>query len=370
MTSQKVGASLLCSFILTLCLGAAAGERQDKFPVSEQQLRSLGIEVTALRRDAEAVTLSLPAQVSLPTGAEQIVSAPLAGMAVQLFVQPNDAVKPGDPLMRIASPELGTLQLQLMQAASRHGLARSAARREQALFDEGIIARRRVEEASGALAEADAVLRQAKAALRLGGMSPASIARVAAGGKPEEGITLHASRAAIVTAIEVRAGQRVEPATALMHLAQAGRYTLEIQAPAADIGAWKIGSRLQLQGRRGTARVTSISPVVNSANQTVMIRADLAAGVDARAGEVLTVQLPLPADADTFDLPLSALVRDGKATFVFARSVNGFEAREVSVLQNAGQRVRIKGQLKAGDKVAVSGVVALKGSWLGEKGGE
>jgi cobalt-zinc-cadmium efflux system membrane fusion protein len=233
MTTQKVGASLLCSFVLTFCAGACAGERQDKFPVSEQQLRSLGIEVLALRRDADAVTLRLPALVAVPTGFEQIVSAPLAGMAVQLFVQPNDAVKPGAPLMRIVSPEFGTLQLQLMQAVSRHGLARSAARREQALFDEGIIARRRVEEASAALAEADAVLRQAKAALSLAGMSPASIARVAAGGKPEDGVTLHASRAAIVTAIDVKAGQRVEPATALMHLAQAGRYILEIQTPAA-----------------------------------------------------------------------------------------------------------------------------------------
>jgi cobalt-zinc-cadmium efflux system membrane fusion protein len=116
--------------------------------------------------------------------------------------------------------------------------------------------------------------------------------------------------------------------------------------------------------------VTSISPVVNSANQTVLIRADVAAGADVRAGEILTVHQPLAAGTDSFDLPLSALVRDGKATYVFARSATGFEAREVSVLHSAGQRVRIKGPLKAGDKVAVSGVVALKGSWLGEKGGE
>lgn len=51
------------------------------------------------------------------------------------------------------------------------------------------------------------------------------------------------------------------------------------------------------------------------------------------------------------------------------RAVDGFEARAVKTVSSAGQRVRIGGALKEGERVAVSGVVALKGSWLGEKGG-
>ncbi len=370
MTKQKVGASLLTFFLLATAGSARAGERQDKFPVSESQLKSLGIAVVAVRADAEAVTLSLPAQVKLPTGAEHIVSAPLGGMVTQLLVQPNDAVKAGAPLLRIVSPELGTLQLQLMQAASRHGLVRALAKREQALFDEGIIARRRVEEANAALAEVDASLRQSRAALRLAGMSPAAIARVAGGGQPEDGMTLTASRAGIVTGIDVKAGQRVEPATPLMQLTHAGSTILEIQAPAAEAAAWKVGNKVQVQGRNATARVASVGSMVNGASQTVLIRADVAAGADVRPGEMLTVLQPLSAGKDSFDLPLSAVVHDGQATVVFVRTASGFEARTVRVLQSAGQRVRLGGALKAGDKVAVSGVVALKGSWLGEKGGE
>ena len=55
--------------------------------------------------------------------------------------------------------------------------------------------------------------------------------------------------------------------------------------------------------------------------------------------------------------------------YVFVRAVDGFEARAVKTVSSAGQRVRIGGALKEGERVAVSGVVALKGSWLGEKGG-
>jgi RND family efflux transporter MFP subunit len=368
MNFRNTGSRLLCLLAIAFAASVQAAERQDKFPISEQQMRALGIGVQLVRQDTDAVVLSLPAQVTFPVGQEQIVSAPVAGMAEQLFVQPNDVVKQGAPLLRIASAELGTLQLQLMQAASRNALARQAAQRERALFDEGIIARRRVEESSAALAETEAVLRQSKAALALAGMPRASIERVAMGGKPEEGVTVRASRAGVITAIEVKPGQRVEPATSLMHLAQTGRLVLEIHAPAAEAGAWKVGSALRLQGRNGSARISSISPVVSGASQTVAIRADLAPGVDVRAGEVLTVQLPLAPGKDTFDLPLSALVHEGAATYVFVRTANGFEAREVKVVSSAGQHVRIRGPLKDGDKVAVTGLVALKGSWLGEKG--
>lgn len=370
MNFHTIGSPLACLLACALAAGVHAGERQDKFAVSDQQMRALGITVAPLRRDAEAVTLSLPARVTLPAGQEQVVSAPLAGMAVQLYVQPNDVVKAGSPLLRIASPELGALQLQLMQAASRHVLAVQAARRERALFDEGIIARRRVEESAAALAEAGAVLGQSKAALALAGMASGAIERVAAGGKPEPSVTLRASRAGTVTSIEVKPGQRVEPATALMHLVQAGRLALEIEAPAADAGAWKAGSALRLQGRGGSARVTSISPIVSGASQSVTIRADLTAGVDARAGEVLTVQLPLASAANSFDVPLAAVVRDGAASYVFVRGAGRFDARAVTVLASAGQRVRIRGPLGNGDAVAVTGVIALKGAWLGQKGGQ
>ena len=107
----------------------------------------------------------------------------MAGLATALFVEPHQVVARGAPLVRIASAELGALQLQLLQSTSRLTLARRALQREQALFREGIIAERRVFEAQAAFSDADAARRQAGAALRLAGMAPATIARVAATGK-------------------------------------------------------------------------------------------------------------------------------------------------------------------------------------------
>jgi len=370
MKTKEILSPLCLALALAFCIPSFAAERLAKFAVTEQQMTALNIQVRALQRDAELVVLSLPAQVALPASGEQIVSSPVAGLAVQLYVQPNQLVKRGAPLLRLVSQELGPLQLQVLQAASRAGLARQTAQRERALFDEGIIAQRRVQESQAALQDSEATLRQAKAALRLAGLSAQAIERIIASGKLEDGLTLMASQAGIVTNIEVKPGQRVDPTTALLHLTQLDRLALEIQAPAAESAAWRVGGTLQIEGRSSKARIVSISPVVAPGSQTVAIRAELDAGTSGlRPGEMVTVQLPLSANTAAWDVPLAALAHDGKQAYVFVRTKEGFEARQVAVVSSAGQRSRISGELKAGDRIAVSGVVALKGSWMGEKGG-
>ena len=348
-----------------------AAERQSKFIVTDQQMKALSIETTALKAGGEPVMLSLPAQVSVPPNREQIVSTPLSGLATQVLVQPNQTVRQGAVLVRISSPELGPLQLQLLQAASRAGLARKASQREKSLYDEGIIARRRLEEAQATLSESDAALRQAKAALRFSGMANSQIERVVASGKLEDAITLSAQSSGTVVSVDVKPGQRVEPSVALIHIAQIDRLALEIQAPTAQAAAWRTGSKLTLQGRPGTATVTSISPMVAAGSQTVAIRASVDSGTgDLRPGELVTVQFPLPTATGSWDIPLSAVAHDNKDAYVFVRNATAFEARPVTVISSAGQRVRVRGNLRAGEKIAVSGVIALKGSWLGEKGGD
>ncbi len=360
-----LGVALALAFSATVL----AAERQAKFPVTEQQMVAMNIQTAPLRRDAEPVVISLPAQVTVPANREQIVSAPMAGLAVELYVQPNQSVKRGAALLRLVVPELGPLQLQLMQANTRATLARQAAQREQALFKEGIIAQRRAQEAQAALADAEATLRQAKAALRLAGLPAGAIDRVASG-QLQDGLTLHAAKAGVVTSIAVKPGQRVEPANALMHVAQTDRLALEIQAPAGAVAAWPVGGKLKLQGRGGAATIVSVSPTVVAGSQTVAIRAELDAGTPGlRPGEFVTVQLPMGADAASWDVPLAALAHQGDQAYVFVRSATGFEARPVRTVGSAGQRVRVQGALKVGERVAISGVVALKGSWLGEKGG-
>jgi len=350
---------------------AAAAERPAKFSVSQKQMQALGIHTAPLQDQADSVRSNFPAQVVVPPDSEQVVSSPVAGLISQILAQPNQTVRRGAPLLRIASPELGQLQLQLLQAAARATLARQAAQREQALFDEGIVPQRRVQEAQAALKEGEAALRQAKTALRLGGLPAASIEQVAASGHPQDSITLHAAQAGVVTRIEVKPGQRVDSASALLHIVQIDRLLLDIQVPVAEAGNWKSGGKLKIQGHEVGARLVSASPTVAANSQTVALRAVIEAGANhLRPGEFVTVEVPVGTVPGAWNVPLAAIAHDGKQAYLFVRSAEGFEARPVSVIASAGQRVRIQGAIKAGEQIAISGVVALKGAWMSEKGAD
>ncbi len=360
--------AVLCAFTSP----AQAADRPAKFVVPNSQIQALGITTVPLQSQPDdSVRASFPAQVVAPPNAEQVISSPVAGMVSQLLVQQNQVVRSGAPLVRIASPEFGQLQLLLLQVSSRATLARQAAQREQQLFDEGIIPQRRVQEAQAGLKEAEAALKQSKAALRLTGMPPETIDEIAASGNPQESLTLVSAQAGVVTGIAVKIGQRVDSASPLLHVVQAATLWLDIQIPVADSASWQPGTKLKVQGRDIVARILSASPTVSSGSQTVVLRAVIEGKTgQVRPGEFLTVELPVAAMAGGWGLPLSAVSHDGNQAYVFVRTADGFEARPVTVAASAGQRVRVQGPLKAGEQVAVSGVVALKGAWLNDKGGE
>ena len=315
--------------------------------------------------------VSYPAQVVLPPNAEQVISSTVTGLITQLLVLPNQVVRVGTPLIRIASSELGQLQLQLIQANARATLARQAAQREQDLFAEGLIAQRRVQEARAALQDSEASLTQAKTALRLSGMPMATIDKVANSGKPLDSLVLVATQAGVVTEISVKPGQRVDSFMPLMHLAQTGTLWLEIPVPVTESNSWTPGSQLKVLGRDVTAQVLSNSAMVSSGSQMVVMRALVQGKAgQVRPGELLTVELPIAATAGGWNIALSAVAHDGDQAYVFVRTQDGFEARPVKILASAGQRVRIQGPLKAGEEIAVSSVVALKGAWLNETGSQ
>ena len=353
---------------LVICLLAPVvqgADRPARIAVPVAQLQALGITTAPLQSQTESVKAGFPAQVALPPEAEEVISSPVAGLVAQLLVQQNQSVRRGTPLVRITSRELGQMQLQLLQAAARATLARQAAQREKQLSEEGIIPQRRAQESQSALKEAEAALSQAKAALRLSSMPTETIERIAVSGQAQDSITLVATQAGIVSEIAVKPGQRVEAATALVHVARTDQLWLNVQLPVSESTGWPPGTKVKVRDRALTARVLSASPMVSPTSQTVVMRAAIEGRTDQlRPGELVTVELAAGATPGGWNVPLSAVSHDGNQAYVFVRTPEGFEARKVKVTASAGQSVRIEGAVKAGEQIAVSGVVALKGAWL------
>ncbi|MHB1272535.1 MAG: efflux RND transporter periplasmic adaptor subunit [Rhodanobacter sp.] len=357
---------LVGALLFTLAAVAA----NNTFPVSAAQMHALGITVQRLNKPGAIRGLSYPAQVLLPPQQDVVISAPVAGVVDQLLVTEHQRLTVGQPLLRLASPEFGELQLAALEAASKNRLAQQTLQREKQLFAEGIVPQRRLFEAEAAASDGKAGLRQASAALRLAGLDAPTIARLIGSGALQETLTLKARSAGLVVDLQAKPGQRVAAADPLLRIADPSKLWLDIQIPAERADAWAKDGDITVVGRSVTARPMQAGAVVGE-GQTVSLRAQITAGVDrVRPGEFVQVQVPFADRADAWSLPLAAVARQSEQAYVFVRTAQGFEARPVDVVASAGQSVSVQGPLKSADQVAVSSVIALKAAWLGESGGE
>lgn len=344
---------------------AVAAERRADFAVATGQIEALGISVVALQPEDSLVRNTYPARIVAPPTAEWVTSSPVNGMVKQILVQPGQEVPQGTALMTIASQEFGQLQLDMLQAAARAVLARQSAERERSLHAEGIIPQRRVQEAQAGLKEAEATMRQAQAALRLAGMSDNAINQLVKSAVPLESLTLVASHAGVVSDIFVRPGQRLDPSVAALSISRNDVLWLEVQVPASSLNDWQEGSSVAVSGRDVTAKLLNTSKTVARDSQTVTVRAVIDHTAAAlRPGEAVSAELAIDDATQGWNVPLAAVAHEGDQAYVFVRNAQGFEARAVRIAASSGGVARIAGGLSAGDRIAVSGVVALKGAWL------
>ncbi len=355
-------------FALTAACKASAQKSND-FAVTPAQMQSLGVRLLKLEQPAAIGGQAFPARVVLPPNQEYVLSAPVAGVVDQLLVSENDSVQAGQPLLRLVSPELGELQLKLSEAASKGRLAQATLKREQLLFAEGIVPQRRVQEAESTATEDQARQRHAEAALRLAGMDAAAIKRVAEGGAMQDALVLRARAPGIVVKLEAKPGMRAQGADALVRIADTRKLWLDIQVPVdrqAQIATK--GASVTGVDRDVTATPLGFGATVSD-SQTVMLRAQVTRGAQTlRLGEFVQVRVPFASTEDGWPVPVPAVVRQDDKAYVFVRTEKGFTALPVTVLDSAGQSVRVKGALRAGQEIAVGSVIALKSAWLGKGG--
>lgn len=358
--------------------------------LSAAQVQALGVRSTpATPAGAGGASLSrLPATVNVPLGQLRMVAAPAAGLVESVKVVPGQQVRKGEVLATFASPELLALQRDASIARSQAELAASARRRDEALYNEGIIPASRLEATRASAAQAAAQSEEKRLSLGVAGLSAATKSGPGAA-------ALTAPLSGYVLEQMATPGQRVDAAAPLFSLAETSALGLEIQVAASLAALLPDGAPVTAtlaDGRSVRGKVVSVGRQVGAA-QTVAVRASLerpAAGTAAlplRPGQAVEAEIGLaglPALAGAVRIPGAALTyRSGAASpgkqvttaYVFvavqedARE-SRFMPQPVTVLGPVpgGWLVKSAGGAPLGDKsrVAAAGVAALKAAWLGQ----
>lgn len=365
---KLLGMLLGVSFIF----GVSAAEKATSeivMPVKQQQ--SLGISVSPLVKNGQMRSKQFPAEITVPISQERIVTAPQAGLLDTLYVAAGQEVKKGQAIAHISSPELVTLQREYLQAKSQHGLNQKSYNRDSELFKDGIIAQRRYLETEAATQSSDLDMAQKKQALKLTGMSDATIARLKSPSDMQSGITLTAPIAGQVLEQLQTVGARVDMAMPVYRIGRLNPLWAEIHAPMESLPAMKVGLPVTISKLDASGKLIAIVRSVNKTDQTLHLRAEINQGAERLSpGQFVEAEIQLQdnqaqATAAHFSLPKTALVRQGKDSWVFVQTKQGFQPLQVKVLGEQGDEVVLDAPLQGHESIATTGTAVLKGMWLG-----
>jgi len=311
----------------------------------------------------------LQGTVVLPAQQSDVVSMPVAGVVQAVLVAPMQTVRAGQPVARIMSPELAQWLREWLMADTQARLAQGKAQRDEQMFADGIVSEHRRNESRAQYEMASVAARERRQALRLAGVGEATLAQASktAGLSPQ--LTLVAPVAGTVLEQMATPGQRLEAGSLVAHIARAGSLAIELQASREQAQALRVGDTLQVDGCKAPARITALSPQLSSATQGVQLRAELTGREDClRINQFVQLRWQGSAAASAagvLSVPAAAVVQQGGRHYVFVRQPQGFRAAVVTTGPGGGSDVVITSGLKAGDEVAVKGVAAIKGAWLG-----
>jgi cobalt-zinc-cadmium efflux system membrane fusion protein len=355
---------LRAGLVLFACgaLSATGGEIQ----MTPEQLARLGITLAQPEAVERIDVADATARVVIPPMREFVVTAPQSGLIVRLDVADGDRVAEGEVLARLRSNEFLTLQREYLEALNHARLARSELTRDRDLFDEGIIAERRLREAESRARVAEAVLSEHRQMLRMGGLQAAELEALDTHASLLDTLRVRAPTAGVVLARMVANGERVAATAPLYRIADLTELWLDIAVPQERAAAVRTGMPVTLAAApdRPVGEITRVGQTVDPNTQTVRTRA-LLTGSDhgLRPGQFLSVRILAEAGDDpaapVLAVPVGALARDGDDSRVFVRTPDGFEVRPVDIVGAAPDRIFVQG-LALADRIAVTGISALK----------
>lgn len=340
--------------IAALAATVLAGAAHAADPVLEMkasQIEALGIQTKPALAVAAGAARALPSTVLVPNKQLRVIASPVPGVVESLQATIGDAVRAGQVLAVLRSPQAQELQRDALSTAGQATLARSVLTRDEALYREGLIPESRLESTRAQARQAQLMQQDRRRAQTEAG---------AAAGGANGVVSLKAPIDGVVLEQKVVVGERVDRAVVLFRIGKLAPLWLEIQVPVDDATAVRVGDAVQLADGSASGRVIGVAPMVDDTSQTVIVRAELPkppAGL--RIGQAVEVRIE-SARPGLVQVPATAVFEQGGGAAVFVEVAPGrFQAARVQSTGSAEGLASITG-LAVGTRVVTQGTAALK----------
>ena len=333
--------------------------------VDEGMLRDLRITTRDVESRTGSDLVMLLGELAVDQRAYAEVGTPVAARVTRLLVNAGDAVRSGQTLVELTSPELARERAEYLSASARLKLAEAALERKRGLAAEKIAPLREVQEAESAAGEARGALRASRASIAAFGVDPPTddgddaTSSVFVLRSPVSGSVIE--RAAVI-------GQMLDPSAPAFRIGNLSTLWLNVHAFERDAVRIRQGvtARLSfpaLPGQDFAGAVTMVGRHVERESRTVPVRIDVKNRDNLlRPGMSATATLPVgESGAAILTVPVASVQRVRNEWCVFLpKDANHFEIRRIGRGRDLGGEVEVLSGLRAGESIVDDGAFLLK----------
>lgn len=325
--------------------------KDESVQLMENQQALANITTITIGADQLAAYTQLNGRLAINPEQTEFVSSRVPGRIEQLYVKETGvAVRRGQPLYRIYSEQLGSLQQEYLVAYA------------QAVEFPGDRNFRQI-------------LAGAKQKLVLYGMSEAEIRSIEQSKKASPFVTYPSPATAVVAELTVSEGQYVGEGSSLMRLEGYDNLWVVADVYPAEAGKVKVGQQVKVvipgwEDQPQNMTIGFLTPALESGRQLTQIRGTIPNPNNQwQPGLQALVLLPAKTSGDALTVPVDAVIREQRGTHVWVEKEKGkYVPRMVTTGMETFDRVEITNGLQKGDKVVATGAYLLYSEYVLKKG--
>lgn len=253
------------------------------------------------------------------------IGSAVTGRVTEVMVDIGDTVRAGQPLARVASPELTQAQLAVLRANAASGLASRAVERARQLLQADVIGTAELQRRESELAVANAELRASTDQLRLLGMSAGDISSLRNQGNLAAATLVVSPRAGVVIERNVSQGQVAQPGDPMFTVADLEKVWVIGAVPEQAAGSVEVGQSMEISvpalgGKPLTGKVVVVGATVQPDTRTVAVRTEVDNPGRALKPQMLATMRISGAPRQVLAVPPAAVVRENDRDNVFVKT--------------------------------------------------
>ncbi|MDD2782201.1 efflux RND transporter periplasmic adaptor subunit [Sulfuricurvum sp.] len=339
--------------LLGLMLATAA---MAQITISDAQMKKLGITTGTVSISSTALIGPLIAKIDYDEDKSKSYFLDQEASVVSLNVRQGDRVQKGQTLCSISSPALIASYFELKDLRNRYRAIQNNAAKDALLYKEGVISYR------------DYQASELEASSLHSRISTLESQFSIAGVRVEKNGTLNviAQKRGVITDAPLAVAERILPYQPYFRISDSQAMVAMINVTPNLISSISKGDTvLSKDNSHPIGTIISVSPSISGSTNSAIAIARVR-DPQLRAGTTVGMFISASKPTASILIPSQALTQFGGKTICFIRNTKGFKAQQllISATTKEGVLVRQKG-IDANTKVAISGLVILKGAMSG-----